>query len=163
MWQVRREHGPQAVADEVVGVKGVDTMEVAELVVSIHLSRNTLMRMRTSQLQRNQRTRVLVTCMSMVSGHHNTSLTLMLGLPTPLAMRTHCHRNVRPDDSQQHISHTHASPQSLLPTQLSPSLFTESTHKGGCIFVPTPSRYCCNKSSHFKHIRQIIYANKRQG
>ena len=50
MWQVRRVHGPQAVAGKVVGVKGVDAMEVAEMVVSIRLSRNTLMRMRTSQL-----------------------------------------------------------------------------------------------------------------
>ena len=65
------------------------------------------------------------------------------------------------DDSEEHTSHTHASPRSLLPTRLSPSLFTRSTHEGGCIFVPTPGCYCCNKSSHLKQIRQTTYANKR--
>ena len=64
------------------------------------------------------------------------------------------------NDSEEHTSHTHASPRSLLPTRPSPSLFTGSTHEGGYIFVPTPGRYCCNKSSHLKHIRQTTYANK---
>ena len=45
-----RVHGPQAVADEVVGVKSVDTMELVELVVAIRLTRNTPMKMRKSQL-----------------------------------------------------------------------------------------------------------------
>ena len=34
--------------------------------------------------------------MSMVSGHRNTCLMLMLGHPTLLAMRTHCHPKVHP-------------------------------------------------------------------
>ena len=50
MWQVRRVHKPQAMAGKVVGVRGVDAMEVVELVMSIGLSWNTLMRMRMSRL-----------------------------------------------------------------------------------------------------------------
>ena len=76
---------------EVVGVESVDTMELIELVVAISLSQNTPMKMRKSQLQRNQREKVLVTGMSMASGHRDACLTLMLGHPTSLAMRTHCH------------------------------------------------------------------------
>lgn len=48
--QARRAHWPQGVASEVVGVMGVDTVEVVKLVVSICLSRNTPMRMMTSWL-----------------------------------------------------------------------------------------------------------------
>ena len=44
------------------------------------------------------------------------------------------------DDSAKHISHAQADPRSPLPTRLSPQLVSDSTHEGGCIFVPTPGR-----------------------
>ena len=44
------------------------------------------------------------------------------------------------DDSAEHTSHAQARPQSPLSTRLSPPLFSGSAHKGGYIFVPTPSR-----------------------
>nr|POF23208.1 hypothetical protein CFP56_48479 [Quercus suber] len=42
------------------------------------------------------------------------------------------------DDSAEHTSHAQARPRSPLPTPLSPPLFSGFSHKGGCIFVPTP-------------------------
>ena len=111
-----RVHRPQAVADEVVGVKSVDTMELVKLVVVVRLTRNTPIKMRKSQLQRNQRARVLVTCMSMASGHRDACLTLMLGHPTLLTMRTHCHPNVRPLVMRVRNTHPILMPTSLLPT-----------------------------------------------
>lgn len=115
-------------------------MELVELVVAVHLTQNTPIKMRKSQLQRNQRERVLVTCMLMASRHCDACLTLMLGHPTLLAMRTHCHPNVRPPVMIVRNTHPILMPTSLLPTCMSPPLFTGSAHEGGCIFVPTPSR-----------------------
>ena len=43
-------------------------------------------------------------------------------------------------DAAQRPSVAQASPRSPPPTQLSPPLFTNSTHDNGCIFVPTPGR-----------------------
>ena len=91
MWHATQVHGPQVV----VGVEGVDIMEVFDLVVAVFLSRNTCIRM-TNRLQRNQTARLAGTCSSMAPGHRDACLTLMLGHPTSLAMRTHCHLNVQP-------------------------------------------------------------------
>ena len=78
-------------ASEVVGVEGVDTVEVVDLVMVVFQSQNTTLRMRTHHVQRNRSAIVLGTCSSMTSGYSNACLTLMLGHPTSLAMRTHCH------------------------------------------------------------------------
>lgn len=93
MQQGRQVHRPQALAGKVTGV---ESMEVVKLVVVVCLSLNTPMIMRKSQLQRNERARVLVTCILMESGHRDAYLTLMLSHPTPLAIRTDCHPNVCP-------------------------------------------------------------------
>ena len=91
MWHATQVHGPQAV----VGIEVMDIMEVVDLVVAVCLSQNTRMRM-TNRLQRNQTARQVGTCSSMALGHCDACLTLMLGHPTLLAMRTHCHLNVHP-------------------------------------------------------------------
>lgn len=91
MWHATQVHRPQVV----VGIEEVDIVEVVDLVVAVCLSRNTRIRM-TNQLQRNQTVRLAGTCSSMAPGHRDACLTLMLGHPTLLAMRTHCHLNVQP-------------------------------------------------------------------
>nr|POE73186.1 hypothetical protein CFP56_58681 [Quercus suber] len=42
------------------------------------------------------------------------------------------------DDSVEHISYAQAGPRSPPPSRLSPPLFSDSAHDGGCIFVPIP-------------------------
>ena len=72
-------------ASEVVGVEGVDTVEVVDLVMVVFQSQNTPLRMRTHHVQRNWSAIVLRTCSSMTSGYSDACLTLMLGHPTSLA------------------------------------------------------------------------------
>ena len=44
------------------------------------------------------------------------------------------------DNGAEHTSCAQAVPRSPPPTRLSPLLFNDPTHDGGCIFVPTPGR-----------------------
>ena len=50
MYRVRRAHRPQAVATEVVGRQGMETLEVVEVVVGLRLRPYAVMRMRMSQV-----------------------------------------------------------------------------------------------------------------
>ena len=53
MRQVRRAHKPQAVAGEAAGLKGVDAVEVMEVVVGVRLHQYTLVRMTMSLVTSN--------------------------------------------------------------------------------------------------------------
>ena len=56
MRQVRRAHRPQAVEVEVVGLKGVDAVEVVEVVVGVCLCSYAVLRMRMSRVTSNSNT-----------------------------------------------------------------------------------------------------------
>nr|POE99073.1 hypothetical protein CFP56_56258 [Quercus suber] len=118
--QLRRAHRPQAVVGEVVGLEGVDAVEVLEVV----------MRMRMTSL--------FCTDDEALEGDWDM---YMDGVGSSRCMSDAVAQPSHPaghDYSAEHTSCAQASPRSPPPTRLSPPLFNGSAHDDGCKFVPTP-------------------------
>ena len=110
---------PRVAVGEVLGLEGVDVVEVVELVPDVRPSRNPSMRKGMSRVQKNHGFRVIGYCLTTASGHL-TPPVMLLGHPTlcPVVLA----RSMRPFDS----------------TIMSSPVFSGSAHDGGGIFVPTP-------------------------
>ncbi|KAK9993323.1 hypothetical protein SO802_023026 [Lithocarpus litseifolius] len=79
---------PRVAASEVVSLKGVDAVDVVELVMAVQPSRNPSTRKGMSQVQKSHGLRVIGYCLTMAAGHHDARLMLVLDHPTPPVMRT---------------------------------------------------------------------------
>ena len=81
-------HRPQFTTGEVVGLEGVDIVEVFELVVAIRPSRIPSTRKGMTWVQKSHGLTLIGYCLTTMTGHRNARLMLVLGHPTPLVMRT---------------------------------------------------------------------------
>ena len=73
---------------KVVGLKGVDVVEVVELVTPVRSSQIPSTRKGMTRVQKSHGLALIGYCLTMVVGHHNARLALVLGHPTPPVMRT---------------------------------------------------------------------------
>ena len=81
-------HRPQFTAGEVVGLEGVDVVEVFELVVAVRPSRIPSMRKGMTWVQKSHGLTLIGYCLMTTAGHRDARLMLVLGHPTPPVMRT---------------------------------------------------------------------------
>ena len=93
-WQMRSQkqptlvHRPQFTAGEVVGLEGVDVVEVFELVVAVRPSRIPSMRKGMTWVQKSHGLTLIGYYLTTMVGHHDAHLMLVLGHLTPPVMRT---------------------------------------------------------------------------
>ena len=111
-----------------MGLEGVETVKVVDLVVAICPRRNPSMRKGMTRVQKSHGFRMIRYCLTTAAGHCDARLMLVLGHPTPLVMRILF---------QPKLSHG-TSTKYKDPPSMSPLVFSGSTHDGGYIFVPTP-------------------------
>ena len=71
-----------------MGLKGVDVVEVVELVTPVQSSQIPSTRKGMTRVQKSHGLALIGYCLTMVVGHHNARLALVLGHPTPPVMRT---------------------------------------------------------------------------
>ena len=81
-------HRPRLIAGEVVGLKGVDVVEVFELVIAIRLSQIPSTRKGMTWVQKSHGLTLIGYCLTTTAGHRDAHLMLVLGHPTPPVMRT---------------------------------------------------------------------------
>ena len=81
-------HRPQVTAGEVVGLEGVDVVEVVELVAAVRPSWIPYTRKGMTQVQKSHGLALIGYCLTTMAGHRNARLMLVLGHPTPTVMRT---------------------------------------------------------------------------
>ena len=81
-------HRPRFTASEVVGLKGVDVVEVFKLVVAIQPSRIPSTRKGMTRVQKSHGLALIGYCLTTTAGHRDVRLMLVLGHPTPPVIRT---------------------------------------------------------------------------
>ena len=81
-------HKPRFIAGEVVGLKGVDVVEVFELVMAIRPSQIPSTRKARTWMQKSHGLTLIGYCLTMTAGHRDARLMLVLGHPTLPVMRT---------------------------------------------------------------------------
>ena len=81
-------HRPSFTAGEVVGLDGVDVVEVFELVVVVRPSWILSTRKGMTWVQKSHGLTLIRYCLTTTAGHRDARLMLVLGHPTPPVMRT---------------------------------------------------------------------------
>ena len=117
-------HRPQVTASEVVGLEGVDIVEVVELVAAIRPSWIPSTRKGMTRVQKSHGLALIGYCLTTMAGHRDAHLMLVLGHPTPPVMRTLFQPRLR--------TVVLARTMRTLPV-------CRPQFSGGCIFVSTPS------------------------
>ena len=79
-----------------VGLEGVDIIEVVELVVAVRPSQIPSMRKGMTRGQKSHGLALIGYCLTTAIGHRNARLMLVLGHPTPLVTRTLFQPRLRP-------------------------------------------------------------------
>ena len=87
-------HRPQVTAGEVVGLKGVDVVEVVEL--AVRSSRIPSMRKGMTRVQKSHGLALIGYCPTTTARHRDARLMLVLGHPTLPVMRTLFQPRLRP-------------------------------------------------------------------
>ena len=93
-WQMHSQkqptlvHKPWVTVGEMVGLEGVDVVEVFELVMAVRLSRIPSTRKGMTWVQKSHGLALIGYCLTTTTGHRDARLMLVLGHPTSPVMRT---------------------------------------------------------------------------
>ena len=79
-----------------VGLEGVDVVEVVELVVAVRLSQIPSTRKGMTRVQKSHGLALIGYCLTMAAGHRDAHLTLVLGHPTLQVMTSLFQPRLRP-------------------------------------------------------------------